>query len=319
LITSSTNSALEALKQNEVIAIPTETVYGLAGNAFNEEAIKKIYSLKNRPYHNPLIVHIKSADYMSRIVTNVPAKAKQLAIHFWPGPLTLVLKKQPLIPNIVTAGKDTVAIRVPNHPLTLELLNKLDFPLAAPSANPFGSISPTTAQHVENYFKHTLKLILDGGNCERGIESTIIGFKNDEPILYRLGSLSIEQIELVIGPIQIKTKNEKSPEAPGMLSKHYAPKTPTYLTNNVVELCKTFAGKKIGVLLFKNKIFNANISHQEILSPSGNLNEAAARLYASMHTLDQKKLDVIIAEKLPDRDLGKSLNDRLERASKKLN
>jgi len=316
LITKDTNQAKEALVAKEIIAIPTETVYGLAGNAFDENAIRKIFLLKNRPLHNPLIVHIKSVDYLKEIALDIPIKAMVLANHFWPVPLTLVLKKHPKIPDIVTAGNNTIAIRIPNHPLTLELLNKLDFPLAAPSANPFGSISPTSSEHVANYFKDELKIILDGGRCAKGIESTIVGFENGEPIIYRLGSLSVEEIEQVMGPLNQRIHNAESPEAPGMLEKHYSPKTPTYFTDDVAALCKTFKGNKIGVLLFKNKILDADIHQQEILSLTGNFQEAAANLYASMHLLDQKKLDVIIAEKLPEIDLGRSINDRLERASK---
>ena len=316
MTTTDLNRAKEVLNLNEIVAIPTETVYGLAGNAFNESAIEKIFSLKNRPLFNPLIVHIKSADYLNQIAEKVPDKAFQLAAHFWPGPLTLVLKKRSNIPDIVTAGKDSVAIRVPNHPLTLELLKQLDFPLAAPSANPFGSISPTSAEHVARYFGDNLKVILDGGQCEQGIESTIIGFKNEVPILYRLGAISLEKLERVIGPIHAETSNNLSPDAPGMLSKHYAPKTPTYLTNNVEELCKAFPDKKIGVLIFQDKISNTNSAQQEQLSATGDLREAATNLYAAMHRLDENSLDLIIAEKLPDFDLGKVINDRLEKASK---
>jgi len=239
-----------------------------------------------------------------------------LADKFWPGPLTLVLKKQPYISDLITAGKQTVAVRVPNHALTLDLLDKLDFPLVAPSANPFGSISPTNAEHVYNYFGEKLTVILDGGECEKGVESTIIGFENKEPVLYRHGSISLEEIEKITGKLSITTSNT-SPNAPGMLSRHYAPNTKTYLTNNISELVKYFDGKKIGLLLFKDQIQNKSIFHQEILSKSGDLNEAAKNLYAAMHRLDQNKLDVIIAQRAPDKGLGKTINDKLERATKK--
>ena len=167
MITTDLDTAKKALDANDIIAIPTETVYGLAGNAFSETAIKKIFELKQRPFYNPLIVHIKSAAYLNEVAFDVPEIAFQLAAKFWPGPLTLILKKLPKIPDLVTAGKETVGIRMPNHPLTLELLAKLDFPLAAPSANPFGSISPTSAPHVDNYFKETLEVILDGGEMRK--------------------------------------------------------------------------------------------------------------------------------------------------------
>jgi L-threonylcarbamoyladenylate synthase len=317
MITTNTNKAKQILINDDIVAIPTETVYGLAGNAFSKKALKKIFTLKKRPFYNPLIVHIRSAPFLNTVACDVPDIAMKLADAFWPGPLTLVLKKQPHIPDLVTSGKETVAVRVPNHPLTLELLAKLDFPLAAPSANPFGAISPTTAEHVSNYFKEELEIILDGGECEKGIESTIIGFENNQPILYRHGSIAVEEIEQIVGKVIVFTKNDAKPNAPGMLSRHYAPRTDTYLTNNVNELIKTFADKKIGLLLFKDEIIDRKDIFQEVLSKTGNLNEAAKNLYATMHRLDNSNLDVIIAEKFPNIGLGKTINDRLERAIKK--
>ena len=204
IISKDIQKAITLLTNEELVAIPTETVYGLAGNIFSEKAIKSIFSTKKRPFFNPLIVHIPSVDSLDDIVIHVPEKAKLLAEAFWPGSMTLVLKKNDKIPDIITAGKDTVAVRVPNHPLTLELLRQLPFPLAAPSANPFGSISPTKPEHVERYFKDDIQQVLDGGSCTNGIESTIIGFENDEPIIYRLGALALEDIEAVVGEIHIK-------------------------------------------------------------------------------------------------------------------
>lgn len=318
MITKSIKKAQKALEKDEIISIPTETVYGLAGNAYSEEALKAIFLLKKRPFYNPLIVHIKSAEFIENVATDVPDLAIKLAKEFWPGPLTLVLKKQKHIPKLVTAGKDTVAIRMPNHPVTLALLEMLEFPLAAPSANPFGSISPTSSKHVFNYFGDKLKVILEGGKCLNGIESTIIGFENNQPILYRHGSISVEEIELCIGKVIIKANNENSkPDAPGMLSRHYAPSTDTYLTNNVIDLLKSFKGKNVGLLLFKNKILTKKSLTYEVLSRKGDLKEAAKNLYAALHRLDSKKLDIIIAERFPNEGLGKTINDRLERAIKK--
>jgi L-threonylcarbamoyladenylate synthase len=317
MISNDINKAKQALDDDEIIAIPTETVYGLAGNAFNDNVIKKIFALKNRPLFNPLIIHIKSADFLPEIARDIPDRAIQLAKHFWPGPLTLVLKKQPHISGLVTAGKETVAIRVPNHPVTLALLNKLEFPLAAPSANPFGSISPTSAAHVQQYFNREDLFILDGGDCEKGIESTIIGFEGNQPVLYRHGSIAVDDIEAVVGKLKIITSNDSSPEAPGMLTRHYAPKTTTVLSENVAETIQSFAGKKIALLLFQKRIAGDNIICQEVLSESGNLQEAAKNLYAAMHRLDRCNAEIIIAEKLPDVGLGKTINDRLKRAIKK--
>ena len=318
MITTNLDLAQQALIANEIIAIPTETVYGLAANAFSETAIKKIFDLKKRPFYNPLIVHIKSAEYLTNVACKIPEIAVKMAKEFWPGPLTLILNKQQNIPDMVTAGKPTVAVRVPNHPLTLKLLEKLDFPLAAPSANPFGSISSTSAEHVFNYFKNTLEVILDGGECEKGLESTIIGFEENQPVLFRLGAISIEDIEKVTGKVLLKTHGSGTDlTAPGMLSRHYSPATDTYLTDNVTEYLKLYRDKKIGLLLFKDPIQTNGIFHQEVLSKSGDLNEAAKELYAALHRLDKLNLDVIIAERFPDIGLGTTINDRLQRAVEK--
>ena len=315
IISSDISRAANLLEQDELVAIPTETVYGLAANIYSEIAIRKIFSTKGRPMFNPLIVHIASVDEWSNIVTHIPTKASLLADAFWPGPLTIVLPKKDSIPDLVTASKPTVAVRVPNHPVTLELLNAIPFPLAAPSANPFGCISPTTAAHVESYFGDALSMVLEGGSCQRGIESTIIGFDGDEPILYRLGSLSVEDIEEVVGPIVINNHKEVKPDAPGMLSRHYAPDTTTYLEDDVAAVISQYPDKKIGVILWLQKIEdNSNVT-QRHLSQSGDMKEAASKLYATMHELDGLNLDIIVAEKFPNHGLGRSINDRLQRAT----
>ena len=314
IISKDIQKAVQLLTEDQLVAIPTETVYGLAGNIFSEKAIKSIFSTKQRPFFNPLIVHIPSVKSLNDLVTHVPEKAKLLAAAFWPGSMTLVLKKSKTIPDIITAGKDTVAVRIPNHPTTLALLKKLPFPLAAPSANPFGSISPTKPAHVENYFRNSIKMVLDGGSCANGIESTIIGFENEEPVIYRLGALPLEEIEAVIGTISIKNKKEEKPDAPGMLARHYAPKTSTFLVDDVAAEVKKNTGKKMGVLVFKSSLNNENIT-EIILSKKGSLQEAASRLYSAMHDLDSKNLDLIIAERFSEFGLGKSINDRLQRAT----
>ncbi|MHA7841856.1 MAG: L-threonylcarbamoyladenylate synthase [Winogradskyella sp.] len=316
IISTDISKAVELLNNEELVAIPTETVYGLAGNIFSEKAVKAIFETKERPFFNPLIVHIPNINYLDTIVETIPEKAKLLAEAFWPGPITLVLKKKSIIPDLITGGKDTVAVRVPNHPLTLDLLGKLDFPLAAPSANPFNRISPTKAEHVESYFKDKIKMVLDGGACKSGIESTIIGFENGEPIIYRLGSTPIEAIEAVVGTIEVKNKKEVAPDAPGMLERHYAPKTKTILTSHLKEAVEANKNLRIGLLTY-NDILNDDAIHFKIvLSEGKNLEEAASKLYDALHQLDQQDLDLIIAERLPDYGLGKSINDRLTRATK---
>lgn len=316
--TSTIQDAVEALENNEIVAMPTETVYGLAGNAYSEVAVQKIFALKNRPHFNPLIVHIKSAAVLTSVAKNIPDVALQLADTFWPGPLTLVLEKQDHIPDIVTGGKNTVGVRVPNHPVALELLELLDFPLAAPSANPFGSISPTTAKHVADYFTDTLTIILDGGSCDKGIESTIIGFENGQAILYRQGSTKVQDIEKITGPLQIRIHaNNESVIAPGMLSKHYAPITTIILTDDIALDIQKHSDKRIGVLQLSHTTLPSFVIAIETISQTGNLEEAAKNLYAAMHRLDHQNLDLIIAQKMPAVGMGIAINDKLERAATK--
>ena len=314
MITSDINLAIESLKKGNIIAIPTETVYGLAGNAFEESSVNKIFKIKNRPSFNPLIVHIPNPKYINKIAQNIPKIAQKLSKHFWPGPLTLVLEKQTHISDIVTAGKSTVAVRVPNHKLTLDLLSKLPFPLVAPSANPFGFTSPTSADHVIEYFADKIDLILDGGISLKGIESTIIGFENKNAVLYRHGSISIEEIEKIIGKVEIKNKNNLSPEAPGMLKRHYAPKTKIVFSNDFMKSIKSYPNKKIGILCLKRIEKIPKSVHQEVLSSDGNLNEAAKNLYSALHKLDRLNLDLILTSNVPEFELGRSINDRLRRA-----
>ena len=316
IISNNISKAVEILNNEGVVAIPTETVYGLAGNIYSAKAIHKIFEVKQRPLFNPLIVHLHSIEQLVEIVSDFPAKAQLLADAFWPGSLTLILKKKSNIPDVITAGKDTVAVRIPNHHVTLKLLRELSFPLAAPSANPFNRISPTNALHVESYFKNSIQMVLEGGECKNGLESTIIGFENNEPILYRLGAISIEEIENVIGKISVNNMKEKAPNAPGMLAKHYSPKTKTYLTNDIEKFLKDYKDKTIGLVSFTQDITALNIKHVEILSKSGDLKEAASKLYSALHTLDDLNLDMIVAQRFPDIGLGKSINDRLERATK---
>lgn len=305
------------LDNEYIIGLPTETVYGLAGNIYSEKAIKSIFELKKRPLFNPLIVHVKNKNAISTVAQNIPDKAYQLAEAFWPGPMTLILPKKSGVNDLITAGKPTVAVRVPNHEKALQLLDILEYPLAAPSANPFGNISPTSPEHVHQYFGKSLPLILEGGQCAKGIESTIIGFEKDQPIVYRLGTLSLDEIESYLGvKLKQSTHSSESPEAPGMLSKHYSPRTPLTLTDSLEETVIKWSHKKIGVLSFGPQTFTSYCHSHLILSENENLEEAAARLYAALHQLDELDLDLIIAEKFPEYGLGQTINDRLFRASK---
>lgn len=316
-ISKEIKTAAALLENDQVIAIPTETVYGLAGNALNPAVVKKIYEIKKRPPNNPLIIHLPDTTHLNKYVKNIPAIAEKLAEHFWPGPLTLLLPKKEIIPDCVTSGLSHVAVRIPSHPVAIELLRKLSFPLAAPSANPFGYISPTSAKNVKRILFGKIDFILDGGQCDKGIESTIVGFEGDTPIIYRVGAISPEAIKNIAGKVEINNKHDAKPISPGMLPAHYAPNTALYLTNNIEALLKIFPRTGTGILAFKNPSFLIAEKNQEVLSVKGNLDEAAHNLYKALHRLDSQKLDRIIAEWVPNFGIGIAINDRLERAANK--
>ena len=304
--------SIKILENGGLVGIPTETVYGLAANGLNKTAVLKIFAAKKRPSFDPLILH-SSSDKIFNWVREIPAPAKQLAEAFWPGPLTLILPKADTVPFEVTSGLDTVGVRVPNHPLTLELLQQIDFPLAAPSANPFGYISPTTAEHVNNQLGNEVDYILDGGACEVGIESTIVGFQNNEAVIYRLGGLAIDEIEAVIGKVKIQNNQASNPKAPGMIAVHYAPKKPLLLVENFSEVIDN---ENTAYLVFGEKV-EVDFERLFSLSPTEDYYEAAAKLYAMMRQLDESHFERIVAQRLPEIGLGKAINDRLFRASVK--
>lgn len=305
------------LEKGELVAIPTETVYGLAGNALDLSSVTKIFQVKNRPSFDPLIVHTNSLERASSFLKHIPDMAQQLAEALWPGPLTLLLEKQPNVPDLVTSGLDRVAIRIPNHPMTLQLLTQLDFPLAAPSANPFGYISPTEAGHVDEQLGDQLEYILDGGPSTIGVESTIVGFEGGKPWVYRTGGTSIEEIEALIGPVSVQSHSTSNPKAPGMLKSHYAPRKPLIL-GDLTTLIQQYSGKNFGVLSF-DKSFDAVGSDKQItLSAMGSIQEAAQKLFGALRMLDKMPIQFILAEYVPENGLGKAINDRLKRASAQL-
>ncbi len=309
--------AATVLKNSGVVAIPTETVYGLAANALDEKAVAQIFTVKNRPTFNPLIIHIAHKDDLKKYVATVPEVAEKLIEKFWPGPLTLLLPKKANVPHIVTASLPNVAIRVPDHALTLQLLQALDFPLAAPSANPFGYISPTTPAHVQRQIGEKIPYILDGGACHQGVESTIVGFEDNIPVVFRLGAIPLEALQEVAGEVKLFKKSVTKIESPGMLPYHYSPKTPLYITSNVTELLTSFDPQDTGVITFHEQIDNIPAEHVKVLSANADVSEAARNLYSALHDLDGMNLKAIIAEQFPDDGLGKTLNDRLERAGKR--
>lgn len=316
IVTKHIDAAAEVLLNGGIIGMPTETVYGLGGIAYNEGAVKEIYRVKQRPLYNPLILHISGIEKIDTVAAYVPELAYRLAEEFWPGPMTLVLPKKTEVPGIVTAGHDTVAIRVPAHPVAQQLLEITGAPIAAPSANPFGRTSPTTATHVLEYFDGQIPLILDGGACEVGIESTIIGFENGEPIIYRQGTVTEERIGKIAGKLGHLVNDDAAPRAPGMLSRHYAPKTPLVVTKDPAAIAEQYAGKRLGIISFAGGVV-PQAAAEIVLSPTGSMKEAAANLYWSLHQMDAVDVDVIIAEEFSAHGIGAALNDKLYRASKR--
>lgn len=311
------NKAVKILQEGRLIGLPTETVYGLAGNALNAEAVASIFSTKNRPSFDPLILHTYSINELEKYVSNVPEAAQILTQRLWPGPLTLLLKKKDIIPDLVTSGMDTVAVRIPNKALTLTLLEQLGFPLVAPSANPFGYVSPTSAQHVEDQLGSKIDYILDGGTCEVGIESTIIGFDEERPVIHRLGGISKEKIESLIGKVDLKPHSTSNPKAPGMLASHYSPGKPVVI-GDITTLQKELGeSTHVGAISFKDKISNISDEKQVVLSVEGNLSEAAKNLFSALRYLDKQEIDLILTELVPDHGLGRAINDRLKRAATK--
>lgn len=316
IISNSISEAKTLLQNGDIVAIPTETVYGLAANALNAAAVAKIFEAKNRPFFDPLIVHVASVEEAEKYVQAIPSPLLGLMHTFSPGPLTVLLKKKDVIPDIVTSGLDTVGIRIPNHPLTLALLAELDFPLCAPSANPFGYVSPTSAQHVFNQLADRIPFILDGGKCAVGVESTIVGMENDQVVVYRLGGIAIEAIEKIAGEVKLAITQGSNPKAPGMLDVHYAPSIQLHV-GDVQSLASQFQALRLGLISFSDAYKDLPFIQRNVLSPAGNLNEAAANLFEALRGFGEESIDIIIAETFPEEGLGRAINDRLRRASTK--
>lgn len=305
--------AKQLLEEGELVAIPTETVYGLAANGLNTKAIAKIYAAKNRPQFNPLILHVANLSQLEEWVENIPVACLHLIKEFSPGPITYLLPKSFIVPDIITAGSNKVAIRIPSHPLTLQLLSSLNFPIAAPSANPSGYVSPVTSKHVLDGLNGLIPYIIEGGSCSIGLESTIVGFEENKVIVHRLGGLSIEDIQRSSG-VDVEVRlSHASPTAPGQLQSHYATKKPL-IVGDIKKNLLLYKDKKIGLLSFSSSyMINGCIEH--VLSPNGNIAEAASRLFNAMRLLDLSDVEVILAEVFPNEGLGKAINDRLARAS----
>jgi L-threonylcarbamoyladenylate synthase len=299
-----------------LVAFPTETVYGLGCDAMNADAAARVFEAKQRPYFDPLIVHIASLTQLDVVIDSLPALGRRLIDAFWPGPLTLVLPKRPAIPDLITAGLSTVAVRMPNHLVAQALIEEAGTPIAAPSANLFGYVSPTTAQHVAHGLGRNVDLILDGGPCPVGVESTIVSLAGPRPELLRPGSITIEQLSAVIGPLQFHSSTQDRPIAPGQLASHYATHTPVTILASPGDRSDLEGDARAGLLLFSAADEKAaRFAAVEVLSATGDLKEAARRLFASLRRLDSLDLERIYVEPCKEEGLGIAIMDRLRRCA----
>lgn len=313
------DAALADLRQGKLVAIPTETVYGLAADASNPDAVKQIFSLKGRPADHPVIVHIAGAEQLPDWASQVPDAAWQLAEAFWPGPLTLILPKPPRVTSLVTGGQETVGIRAPAHPLTHELLRQFGGGLAAPSANRFGHISPTTAEHVRGEFGHDCPRVLDGGACHVGVESTIVSLIGDTPKLLRPGGIPREAIEDLLGQTLEHHQSSKTAQirASGLLDSHYAPRTPLWAGSleqvHLAALQENQQGHKVALIALGSSNHLPEVLHTQCLPAEP---EAYARLlYATLRSLDGQGFDTLLLQMPPDHPAWLAVRDRLTRAA----
>lgn len=311
IVRATRQAVLEAarhLREGGVVAFPTETVYGLGADVFAPRAVATVFEIKQRPSFDPLIVHVTDMAMLQEVAASVPATAARLIERFWPGPLTLVLPKRAEVPELVTAGLSTVAVRMPAHPIARALIEAVGSPLAAPSANPFGRISPTRAEHVDRMLGHRVGLILDGGTTERGIESTIVTLE-PRPALLRAGAIPVEEIESLIGPLERAVEGEL--RAPGQLATHYAPATRLRVVEpGNVPLVER---RRAGVMTLAQPF--EGYASSRMLSPSGDLREAAANLFKTLHELDAMGLERIDVQPVAESGLGMAIMDRLRRAA----
>lgn len=309
-------AAVELLRSGNTVALPTETVYGLAAAALKSDAVGKIFEAKERPRFNPLIVHLPDRDWLDRVARidrDSRDLIEKLIAEFWPGPFTIVLSRKEIIPGIVTAGLDTAAFRISAHAVFSEIIRAFDSPLAAPSANRFGRVSPTTAEHVRTELEGRIPLIVDAGPALHGIESTIIAARNGQMELLRRGPITIEQLE-AFGEVVVAEAGQR-PETPGQLPSHYAPRTPLVLTDNPFSFAVP-ARKRCGLLAWRSMAGSIQFAEIRQFSPHQDPREAGANLFRYLRELDQLNLDLIVAEKLPDEGLGAAINDRLCRGAR---
>ncbi len=322
LVTQDVDVAVSVLRRGGLVAFPTETVYGLGANALDPLAVAKIFDAKQRPRFDPIIVHVAGVEWLERVVREVPEVARRLAEQFWPGPLTLVLPKADRVPEIVTAGLPTCGVRAPDHPLAQQLIRRADLPVAAPSANRFGQLSPTRPEHVQAQLGDRIDVLLDGGPCRVGVESTVLDVTSDPPRLLRPGGVPVEELEAVLGKRVERVPTggsadeptDRPQSSPGRLPQHYAPRTRLVLLSDPSEVPRQ---GRVGLLSFRPVEPPGPSVVVEVLSARGDLVEAAANFFAALHRLDSLNLDLICALPFPDHGLGQALNDRLQRAAAK--
>jgi L-threonylcarbamoyladenylate synthase len=309
--------AASRLQAGGLVAFPTETVYGLGANALDTAAVARIFEAKARPEFDPLIVHVADARDAGRVALVDDPRVPALAERFWPGPLTLVLPKEDAVPDIVTAGLPSVGVRVPGHALARALIAAAGVPVAAPSANPFGGLSPTTAAHVAESLGERVDLILDGGPCRVGVESTVLSLVSEPPLVLRPGGVAREALEIALGrPLEVQTSSSR-PLSPGQLERHYATRTPLRLIDGPAPAQPEPGTGRTGLLAFERAPQDHGYAAVEVLAPDGRLTTAAARLFAALRRLDAAGLDVIVAEPVPEKGLGRAVRDRLTRAAAK--
>lgn len=302
----------DAIRQGKLVVFPTETVYGLGANVFDAQAVAQVFQVKRRLKFDPLIVHVADFVQSETLVQEFPLEAQKLSENFWPGPLTLVMPKNDDIPEIVTAGLPNVSLRMPDNQLALAFIWESGVPIAATSANPFGYISPTTAEHVREQLGEEIKIVLDGGTCRVGVESTIVSFVDEQPKILRSGGIPSEEIRRIIGPVAQLRQPQERPASPGQCPRHYSPQTPFILVNQNEEA--PISGRS-GLLSFGPPPQNSPYVAVEVLSLSCDLNEVATNLYSALRRLDANNLDLIVAHLVPDKDLGTAINDRLRKVS----
>jgi L-threonylcarbamoyladenylate synthase len=309
--------AAALLRKGGIVAIPTETVYGLAANALDVVAVARVFEVKNRPFFDPLICHFGSVEAIKSLISGLSADHIHLLETLSPGPLTLLVPRPAEIPELVTSGSPWVAVRVPAHALTLELLQQLDFPLAAPSANPFGYLSPTRASHVKAQLGAKVDYILDGGPCQIGVESTVVELTPTQGFVLRPGGISLETLKEVLSHLawQYATGEHGHPKSPGQLESHYAPHKPLLVVDAPDQApdCKPEEALFIGF----DKSSTLPYGQQVLLSPNGNLNEAAAAFFDTLHEAEAGPWQTLVAQTVPTEGLGRAINDRLHRAAAK--